>query len=253
MSTEDKAVRLGHPSYVWRFGQERRLNLIRKHVPLEGKRILDVGCGLGVYVRRLRGFSDAVCGVDVDEERITEGSQDLPSLQVAPAEHLPFPDGSFDVVLLNEVLEHVQDDRQAILETYRVLAPEGRMVLFVPNRLYPFETHGFYAGKRYIFGNIPLINYLPDRIRDRFCPHVRAYTRRGLTNLFNDLSGRFVVNTTIYPGYDHISVRRPTLGRLLRTATYNLERSPLCRLGLSHFVVFEKYASAPHVPARTGK
>ena len=240
MGTEDKAIRLGHPSYVWRFGQERRLNLIRKYVPLEGKRILDIGCGLGVYVRRLREFSDAVYGVDVDEEKIVEGSKTLPNLRAAPAEWLPFPDDSFDVVLLNEVLEHVQDDRRAVLEAYRVLAPAGRMVIFVPNRLYPFETHGCYVGKRYIFGNIPLVNYLPNPIRDHLCPHVRAYTYRGLLRLFDGLSGHCVESTTIYAGYDHISARRPALGRTLRIVTYALERTPLRHLGLSHFTVFEK-------------
>ncbi len=43
----EKAITLGHPSYVWRAGQERRLNLMRGYVPLEGKTILDVGSGIG--------------------------------------------------------------------------------------------------------------------------------------------------------------------------------------------------------------
>src|SRR4051794_25366784 len=45
-----KAIRLGHPSYVWRSGQDRRLTQIRRYVPLEKQRILDIGCGLGMYV-----------------------------------------------------------------------------------------------------------------------------------------------------------------------------------------------------------
>ena len=55
---------------------------------------------------------------------------------------------------------------------------------FAPNRLYPFETHGAYFGKRYVFGNIPLVNWLPDPLRDRFAPHVRAYTMHGIERLF---------------------------------------------------------------------
>ncbi len=57
--------------------------------------------------------------------------------------------------------------------------PGGSVVIFAPNRLWPFETHGAYFGKRYVFGNIPLINWLPDPLRDRFAPHVRVYTREG--------------------------------------------------------------------------
>ena len=45
---EDKAARRGNPSYVWRFGQDRRMALVAAHVPLTGKQILDIGCGLGM-------------------------------------------------------------------------------------------------------------------------------------------------------------------------------------------------------------
>jgi SAM-dependent methyltransferase len=236
----DKAITLGHPSYVWGFGQERRLALIRRYVTLGDQAILDVGCGLGMYVQAFRRFSQDVHGVDVDEEKVAEAGQELPNLRVAPAEQLPYADGRFDVVLLHEVIEHVEDDRQAIAEAGRVLRPGGRLVIFAPNRLYPFETHGAYWGGTYHFGNIPLVNYLPDRWRSRFCPHVRVYTRRDMRRLLVDLPLRIVVHSQIYPGYDKIVGRRPRLGWLLRRGTHALERTPLRLFGLSHFVVAEK-------------
>ena len=120
-SRDRKAITLGHPSYVWRFGQDRRLELIRHYGRLEaGVRILDVGCGLGAYVRKLRTFSDDVYGVDIDADKVAQAQQDLPHICQGPAEELPFPDACFDVVLLHEVIEHVSDDRQAIREAYRV-------------------------------------------------------------------------------------------------------------------------------------
>ena len=82
----------------------------------------------------------------------------------------------FSLILSHEVLEHVQDDRRSVEEMVRTLKPGGRIVLFVPNRGYPFETHGIYWRGRYHFGNIPLVNYLPRRLRDRLAPHVRSYT-----------------------------------------------------------------------------
>jgi len=246
--SEDKAVLLGHPSYVWGFGQERRLNLIRRFVSLEDQAILDVGCGLGIYVRAFRRFSQNVHGVDVDEDKVVEASQELPNIRAAPAEELPFPDGTFNVVLSHEVIEHVTDDRQAIAEAIRVLRspdldkgdPGGRLVVFAPNRLYPFETHGAYWGGQYHFGNIPLVNYLPNCWRDRFCPHVRAYTRFGLRQLLEGLPAGIVAHTQIYPGYDKVVHRRPALGRVLRQMTYFFERTPLRVFGLSHFLVVEK-------------
>ena len=243
MNADEKAIRLGHPSYVWRFGQERRLGLIRQYVTLEDARILDVGCGLGVYVQHLSAFSSRVYGVDVDSDKVEEASKTLANIRVAPAESLPFEDGFFDVVLLHEVLEHVDDDARSVAEAWRVTAPGGHIVVFVPNRLYPFETHGVYWGGHYVRGNIPLVNYFPDCLRRRFCPHVRAYTRGDICHLFDDLPGRIVINTCIYPGYDKIAARRPQLGRALRSVTYALERTPLRFLGLSHFLVFEKRSS----------
>lgn len=243
VSTDEKAITLGRPSYVWRFGQQRRLDLIREHVELEGARILDVGCGVGMYVRHLGIYSDQVYGVDVDPEKVEEASKTLPNIEVAAAESLPFDDGFFDVVLLHEVLEHVDDDLRSVAEAWRVLAPGGRIVVFVPNRLYAFETHGVYWRGRYREGNVPLVNYLPDALRRRMCPHVRAYTIRGIRRLFDGLPGRMMVHTCMYPGYDKIAARSRWLAVTLRAATYVLECTPLRFLGLSHFLVFQKVQS----------
>ena len=241
MSTQQhKDAVLGHPSYVWRFGQQRRLNLIHKYAPLGGKRILDVGCGLGIYVEKFLQYSDRTYGVDIEPERVIEGGIRLPNLLAAAAEALPFSNNCFDVLLLHEVLEHVTDDCQVVREAYRVLKPGGRMIIFAPNRLYPFETHGIYWRGSYRFGNFPLVNYLPYSLRQRLCPHVRAYTSGGLRQLLSGLECRIVVQTQIYPGYDNIIARHPKLGSAVRRITYLLEDTPLRIFGLSHFMVLEK-------------
>lgn len=237
---EDKASTLGHPSYLWRFGQERRLSLVQRHVPLEGKRVLDVGCGVGMYLQAIRASSQWVYGVEIDGERAVRAHQLLSHIVVAPAEQLPFAQGSFDVVLLHEVIEHVEDDQRAIREAYRVLTFGGQMIIFAPNRLYPLETHGVFWRGQYHFGNVPLINWLPNPLRDRLAPHVRAYTERGLRRLLYSLPVRVMVHTQIFPGYDKIAARWPALGAVLRRATYLLEKTPLRVFGLSHFLVAGK-------------
>jgi SAM-dependent methyltransferase len=229
--TSATSIERGRPSYSWRYGQDRRLEMVRQFVDLEDATVLDVGCGIGTYVRRFRQFSDDVHGIEVEAERVAEASEDL-----------PYPDDHFDVVFSNEVIEHVDDDRATAAEMVRVTKPGGTIVAFAPNRLYPFETHGAYFGKRYVFGNIPLINWLPDPLRDRFAPHVRAYTMRGIERLFLGQPVRLVHHRAIYPGFDNVSARHARLGATLRRALYVAEHTPLHNFGLSHFLVLRKRA-----------
>jgi len=236
-----RAAERGEPSYVWRAGQERRLGMIHQAVPgWENARVLEDGCGIGVYVRELRRFTPHVYGLDYEFERVAEGARTLDKLICAAGEHLPYPDQSFDVIVSNEVIEHVRDDRAVVGEIARALRPGGRLVLFCPNRWYPVEQHGVYWRGRYIFGNIPLVNYLPDPIRNRLAPHVRAYTGRGLRKLLAGTPLKVVHHTVIFGGYDNLIARFGPFGKLLRGLLYVFENTPLKVFGLSHFVIAEK-------------
>lgn len=238
----ERAALRGNPSFVWRAGQERRLQMIRAWSPARVERALVNGCGVGMYVRALQPYAGQVFGLDIEGEHLRRAVENAPGavLQLARGEQLPYPDDFFDLILSHEVLEHVQDDRRAAGEMARTLRPGGRAVIFVPNRLYPFETHGHYWRGDYHFGNTPLINYLPDPLRNRLAPHVRAYTRRGLLALFAGHPVRVRHFTQIYPGYDNIAARKPGLGRLIRAITYGLEQTPLAAFGISHLLVVEK-------------
>ena len=238
--TSSTSIERGRPSYSWRYGQDRRLGMVRRFVDLDDAAILDVGCGIGTYVRRFRQFSDDVHGIEVEPERVAEASAELPGIVVGVGEALPYPDDRFDLVFSNEVIEHVDDDRATAAEMVRVTKPGGAIVAFAPNRLYPFETHGAYVGGRYVFGNMPFVNWLPDPLRDRFAPHVRAYTMPGIRRLFVGQPVRLVHHRVIYPGFDNVSARHAELGRVLRRALHVAERTPLHVFGLSHFLVLRK-------------
>jgi hypothetical protein len=122
----------------------------------------------------------------------------------------------------------------------RVLVPGGIIVLFVPNLGYPFETHGIYWRGRYHFGNIPLIHYLPSRIRKQLAPHVRVYSVSDIEKLFKNLPVRIIERKIIFGAYDNIISRFPTLGRFLRGTFHWMENTPLKIFGLSHYWVIEK-------------
>lgn len=236
------AARLGEPSYVWRAGQNRRLQMIYRWGRLESvRRVLDFGTGLGLYLKQMQAVGPEIefaAGTEYEFERARDATAE--GHVVVSGEPLAFPNNYFDLVLSHEVLEHVGDDVLAAQEIVRVLRPGGRAVIFVPNRLWLFETHGIYWGGEYHFGNKFGVNYLPDPLRNRLAPHVRAYTVHGLHALFTGLPVSLVYHTQIFPGYDKIVRRYPMLGRLLRAVTYSLEATPLRMIGLSHLIVIEK-------------
>ena len=238
----DRTALRGNPSFVWRAGQERRLQMILDWAPQPLQRALVNGCGAGVYLRALQESVPEVHGIDIEGEHLRMASANAPGapLNISQCEQLPYPDQTFDLVLSHEVLEHVQSDLQAAAEIVRVLRVGGRAAIFVPNRLFPFETHGHYWQGDYHFGNTPLINYLPDMLRNHLAPHVRAYTHRSLLDLFIGFPVLVRRHAQIFPGYDGINARRPAVGRFLREVTYAMEQTPLAVFGISHFLVLER-------------
>jgi len=159
-TSHTKAARCGEPSYVWRAGQDRRLGMILQAANKRISRIvLENGCGVGMYAEHLAGYGGTIIGLEYDFERAVEAHHRADEITNAAGERLPFDDQTFDLILSHEVLEHVQDDQMAVREMVRVLQPGGRIALFVPNRGYPFETHGVFWRDHYRFGNIPLVNF----------------------------------------------------------------------------------------------
>jgi SAM-dependent methyltransferase len=236
-----KAALRGEPSYIWRAGQDRRLQMILDYAGgcLPG-RLLDNGCGVGTYLDHLSPYVGTVVGLDFEHERVIQAHRSSELVLCSAGEHLPFPTDTFDLVLSHEVLEHVQDDRLAVREIVRVLKPGGRLMLFCPNRGYPFETHGIYWRGKYHFGNIPLVNYLPRSWRDRLAPHVNVYTSHNLERLFDGLPVRYIERRIIFGAYDNVIARNAPLGHFLRSVMMLVEKTPLQIFGLSHFWVVEK-------------
>jgi SAM-dependent methyltransferase len=203
-------------------------------------RLLENGCGVGLYLEHLDPLGCETVGLEFEFSRALEAKEKAANLVGGAGENLPFPSESFDLILSNEVIEHVIDDAKAVEEMVRVLLPGGRLILFCPNRWYPFETHGIFWRKEYRFGNKLFVNYLPRALRDKLAPHVRVYSRKDLQQLFNGLPVKFIIRQVIYGGYDNIISRFPRLGRWIRSVLYLAEKTPLQILGLSHFWVIEK-------------
>lgn len=107
------------------------LALLESHLE-PGDDVLDAGCGTGMLLRELERRGYRAAGIDVlpppAQQAETDGD---PRVEIGDVEALPFPDDSFDCVLLLDVLEHV-DDRRALAEAARVLRPAGLLLVAVP-------------------------------------------------------------------------------------------------------------------------
>ncbi len=137
-----------------------RFQAILEFVPAKSK-LLDVGCGLGEFLRYTKKLRPGVdlYGVDFSEKAINfnrEKDQGKISYEVSSAYSLPFQKNSFDIVTAGEVLEHLDDPEEFIKEARRVLKPGGRLLLTLP-----YE----------------------DRVRDP--EHVRYYYREDLIDLLS--------------------------------------------------------------------
>jgi 2-polyprenyl-3-methyl-5-hydroxy-6-metoxy-1,4-benzoquinol methylase len=96
-------------------------------------RLLDVGAGAGiVQAMNFRGIAQQVCGVDLDP-RVTENPY-LDEGRLSDAGAIPYPDGSFDVVIADNVMEHLDRPEQVFRELVRVLRPGGKLLFKTPNR-----------------------------------------------------------------------------------------------------------------------
>jgi SAM-dependent methyltransferase len=122
------------------------------------KRVLDVGCGAGYGSAELANTATAVTGIDISAVAVEYAAEHYQrpnlSFQCAGAAQLPFADGSFDLVVAFEVIEHLSDWQKLIAEARRVLSPGGQFVVSTPNKAYyaesrklsgpnPFHEHEF--------------------------------------------------------------------------------------------------------------
>lgn len=111
-----------------------RYKLVYDWTPEGTARVLDLGCGNGHFTKWLRDRATDVFGVDHNPRNCRAAARDYPEVRFAASggEGLPFADGTFDVVVCSDTLEHTMDDQATVDEILRVLKPGGTMVLTMP-------------------------------------------------------------------------------------------------------------------------
>lgn len=118
---------------AWQYDRMLRFAGVR---PGNRTRVLDVGCGAAPGLRYLHERGVAAVGVDVSAPALAAARQLLPNARLVRCDlerGLPFAPGTFDLVLMSEVVEHVADLRLVLAEVRRALRPGGALVLTTPN------------------------------------------------------------------------------------------------------------------------
>jgi ubiquinone/menaquinone biosynthesis C-methylase UbiE len=115
--------------------ERQRVKWVVKLVDAQANdRILEIGCGMGNILERIP--AGQLYGIDLSNyvlEKARNRLGDRAFLQKANAESLPFAEGYFSKVYCTEVLEHVLNPQRVVSEAARVLAPDGILVISVPN------------------------------------------------------------------------------------------------------------------------
>jgi SAM-dependent methyltransferase len=210
--------------------------------PYVAGRWLDFGCAEGGYdAALLRAGADEVVGADVEPERLEEArNQGLAHATyqlVDPRCVLPFEDGSFDGVFMNEVLEHVVDQQQVLAEVHRVLRSRGVLALNCPNRWFPFEGHGIRVGGSLVRGPNPFVPWLPRRVSAHIL-RARNYWPHELEEVVRDAGFTLVETGFLWPVFAAPSWLPDRLAHWYRLHIQRFDHMPVVRrLGISTMVI----------------
>ena len=139
-----------------------------------GKRVLDIGCGDSGVLIALAEQGGRCAGIELDEKalarsaiRAGEHGVEL-DLRRGVAEALPWPDASFDLVILDNVLEHVTDRPKTLQEIRRVLAPGGLLYMVTPK---PLSLYSLWNDPHYDLAGLVL---MPRRMQIWYFEKVRG-------------------------------------------------------------------------------
>lgn len=158
---------------------------IMKGRPWVGKLVLDIGCGDGALTGLLAKEKAKVIGVDLSYLGIQLAMQEFAKISIEPdlanaeGTRLPFSDNSFDVVVMSEVIEHLQTPERTLAEIVRIITPNGRLLLSTPLRMTEeFSDEHFHEYfpnelnrvlKRY-FRNVIVESYNPSWLVELYSP-----------------------------------------------------------------------------------
>ena len=190
-----------------------------------GARVLEVGCGTGLILRRVAGFADYAEGMDLSAGMLARARERGLEVTQGSATALPYADASFDVAYSFKVLAHIADIRTAMSEMGRVVRPGGwvlaefynpRSLRYLVKVLKPPSAISESTDDEAVYTRYDSL----ERIKSYLPPNLRFDTVRGVR---------------IVTPVSHVH-RLPGVGRLVRLAEHRLADAPVAR-GLGGFLI----------------
>ena len=208
---------------------------------IDGGDWLDYGCADGGYTHALlESGAKSASGIDVDVNRIETARKAFPDISFyarPPGKGLPFPDHSFDGVFMNEVFEHVADERETLEEIHQLLRPGGLLIIISPNRGFPFEGHTVHIGGWSSKVPTPLVPWLPKNLSDRWVT-ARNYWPGELCGIVSASAFTIVESGFIMPVFEGYPWVPAAVGEWFRRHITRIDDLPLVRrVGVSNLVV----------------
>lgn len=134
------------------------------------KEVLEIGCGSGIISHELSKVVKHMTAVDVTDETLKEAMQRYGMSEtgfqftIGDGTNLAFQDNFFDIVVCNQIFEHVRDQKKLINEIYRVLRAGGLCYIATGNKIWPVEPHT----------KLPFLSYLPKSLADTYIRRFRG-------------------------------------------------------------------------------
>jgi 2-polyprenyl-3-methyl-5-hydroxy-6-metoxy-1,4-benzoquinol methylase len=193
-------------------------------------KVLDFGCGSGIFVDELAKQGYQAHGLDISEEAVHFGQlQGIQNLGVIDSHKINFPDNTFDAVVTLDVLEHLEDEKWALDEIRRVLKPGGVAIIMVPAYMF-------------LWG-----------VQDEVAHHYRRYTKSSLLKKVKESTSLSVVrssyfNTFLFPPIATVRLVSKLLGIQGRESDFDINSHFLNKLFFSIFNAERKLLKSINFP-----
>lgn len=182
---ESKGVNPFMDESVWSESEEIIVSLAKKYTPVNGL-ILDVGCGLGRLLSKLKEYDRY--GMDISKAYLSHAMKVGGEFCMARVEDMPYKNNFFDTVVCTDVLEHVLDLNLAISQIFRVIKPGGHLIIRVPYR----ENLESYLHPEYPYE----------------MAHLRNFDEHNLRLLFEKVFKGEVIDEILGPYVEHVGYLR---------------------------------------------